>query len=174
MSTLEQTRETATGAADGAPITIEEASAFIWREAEMLDRQEYADWLKLWTEQGIYVIPIDREEGDYASELNIAYDDAAMREMRVKRLKSGFAMSSAPSARTVRTTSRFVIDGTDGDATVVRCAQVLVEFKFERTRVVGADMIYRLVRRDGGLALDGKVVRLLNSDDPLWGIGYLF
>ena len=173
MSTLEQTREVA-GSTSGDAITLAEASAFIWREAEMLDRQEYADWLDLWTETGLYVIPIAREEGDYAAELNILYDDAKMRAARIKRLKSGFAMSSAPSARTVRTTSRFVIDETEPDVSLVRCAQMLVEFKFERTRTVGADVTYRLVRRDGGIAMDGKVVRLLNSDEPLWGIGYLF
>jgi hypothetical protein len=32
---------------------------------------------------------------------------------------------------------------------------------------------YRLVRTDGGVALDQKVVRLINSDDALFGIGYL-
>jgi len=168
MSTLETTRNPVMA------IALEEAAAFIWREAELLDRQDYADWLDLWTDKGLYVIPIERGEVDPAGELNIAYDDAAMRRMRVKRLQSGFAMSSAPSARTVRTTSRFVPEPGEGGSVTVRCAQMLVEFKFERTRVLGADVTYRLVRRGDGLALDGKVIRLLNSDEPLWGIGYLF
>lgn len=169
MSTLEMSRETATGA-----ITLEEAAAYIWREAELLDRQDYAPWLDLWTDSGLYIIPIERGEGDHADELNIAYDDGEMRKMRVRRLKSGFAMSSAPSARTARTTSRFVLEVGEDGVTTVRCAQMLVEFKFERTRVVGADVTYRLVRTADGIALDGKVVRLLNSDEPLWGVGYLF
>lgn len=173
MSTLEQTREPKmTEPHDVIPLA--DASAFIWREAEMLDQQDYNAWLDLWTEKGIYVIPIERDETDYASALNIAYDDAGMRAARVKRLKSGFSMSSAPSARTVRTTSRFVVEPGEDGVTTVRCAQMLVEFKFERTRVVGADVVYRLVRTEGGIAMDGKVVTLLNSDEPLWGVGYLF
>ncbi|MBH0111895.1 aromatic-ring-hydroxylating dioxygenase subunit beta [Novosphingobium sp. YJ-S2-02] len=168
MSTSEMTRE------DVAAITLDEATTFIWREAEILDRQDYKAWLPLFTPDGLYVIPIERDTGDRAGELNIAYDDAEMRAMRVKRLKSGFSISSAPSARTVRTTSRFVIEQGKDNSAIVRCAQMLVEYKFERTRVVGADVTYRLVRGPEGLRMARKEVLLLNSDDPLWGVGYLF
>jgi hypothetical protein len=34
-------------------------------------------------------------------------------------------------------------------------------------------VLYRLVRTDAGIALARKEIRLINSDDPLWGIGYL-
>lgn len=168
MSTTEMTRS------DLAAITLEEASAFIWREAELLDRQDYKAWLPLFTPDGLYAIPIEREAEDRAGELNIAYDDAEMRAMRVKRLKSGFSISSAPSARTVRTTSRFVLEEAPDGGVFVRCAQMLVEYKFERTRVIGADVTYHLVRTGEGLRMARKEILLLNSDDPLWGIGYLF
>lgn len=82
-------------------------------------------------------------------------------------------MSAAPSARTVRTISRFVPISTRADVIELRCAQHLVEYKYERTRILAADVTYRLKRREGGLALDEKVVRLINSDDALFGIGYL-
>ena len=160
--------KTATGA-----ICLEEATRFIWREAELLDRQDYADWLDLWTPEGLYVIPIDRNEEARIDQLNVAYDDAEMRAARTKRLKSGFSMSSAPSARTVRLVSRFVGENGEDGSLTVRAAQQVVEYKFNRTRVVGADMTYRLVRDGDRLRLDHKEVRLLNSDDPLWGIGYL-
>ena len=157
-----------------AAITLEDAMAFIWREAELLDQQDYKPWLDLWAEDGLYVIPIERGDGDLADTLNVAYDDAEMRAARVKRLKSGFSISSAPSARTVRLVSRFVTEPTDeGDALIVRAAQQIVEYKFERTRLLGADMTYHLVRQGDELKLRYKEVRLLNSDDPLWGIGYL-
>ena len=154
-------------------ITLDEAMQFVWHEAELLDRQDYARWLDLWTEDGLYVIPIDRDEEDAADRLNVAYDDAEMRKARTKRLKSGFSMSSAPSARTVRLVSRFVVETGTADTLTLRAAQQVTEYKFERTRILAADMTYRLVREEGGLRLDHKEIRLLNSDDPLWGIGYL-
>lgn len=171
MTTLEQAK---TAPVDGAAaITLQEAAEFIWREGELLDRQDYADWLSLWLEEGIYVVPIDRDGGDRAGELNVLYDDAEMRKARVKRLKSGFSISSAPSARTVRTLSRFVMGECAGDAVEIRCAQHIVEYKFEQTRIAAADVTYRLVRRGGELKIDRKEVLLINSDDALWGIGYL-
>jgi 3-phenylpropionate/cinnamic acid dioxygenase small subunit len=119
------------------------------------------------------VIPLDREGDDHAARLNVVYDDHAMRTARTQRLTSGYSMSASPSARTARTASRFrILEQTDGRS-VVRCAQHLLEYKYDRTRMLGADVTYTLVRNAGGLALDGKVVRLLNCDDALFGIGYL-
>ena len=155
-------------------ITLQAAAEFIWREAEMLDRHDYAAWLALWAEDSRYVIPIEQDdEADPQDRLNIAYDDAEMREARVRRLRSGFAMSSAPSARTARTVSRFVAIADDEAGLTVRGVQHIVEYKFERTRILAGEVLYRLVRGDAGLALARKEIRLVNSDDPLWGIGYL-
>jgi len=154
-------------------IELQQAIEFIWREADLLDAQDYPGWLALWTVTGHYVIPIERDSDDHAAHLNIVYDDHSMREARVQRLCSGLSMSASPSARTVRTVSRFrALDEVEG-ASVIRCAQHLVEYKYDRTRILAADVTYRLVRTDCGLALDEKVVRLINSDDALFGIGYL-
>jgi 3-phenylpropionate/cinnamic acid dioxygenase small subunit len=172
MSTTELAQPPITDGTSG--IGLQEAAEFIWAEADMLDRHDYKSWLALWAETGKYVIPIERGEGtDYASALNVAYDNAEMRGARVKRLRSGFAMSSAPAARTARTVSRFVRVADTAHGLQVRAAQHIVEYKFERTRILAADVLYHLVRADAGLALDYKEVLLINSDDFLWGLGYL-
>ncbi len=153
-------------------ITLDEAIGFIWAEAEMLDAHDYDQWLKLWTAGGLYIVPVDRSTDDYASVLNVAYDGAEMRDARVKRLKSGFSMSAAPPARTVRTVSRFVEH--PGETFTIRAAQHIVEYKYDRVRMMAADVTYGLVREGDALKLDRKLVQLINSDDGLHGIGYLF
>lgn len=154
-------------------VALSQAIEFVWREAEMLDAHDYEPWLALWVEDGRYVVPIDRTTTDYASVLNVAFDDAEMRQARVKRLKSGFSMSAAPPARTVRTVSRFVPTAVEGGL-VVRAAQHIVEYKYERTRMLAADVTFHLVQVEGAIRLREKVVKLINSDDALHGIGYLF
>jgi len=157
-------------------IELQDAVEFIWLEADLLDRQDYSEWLALWTATGHYVIPIDRDSEDYAAQLNIVFDDHAMRAARVQRLKSGLSMCASPSARTVRTASRFRRLGDAHGTTVIRCAQHLVEYKYDRTRILAADVTYHLTRAHGAggaLALENKIVRLVNSDDALFGIGYL-
>jgi 3-phenylpropionate/cinnamic acid dioxygenase small subunit len=155
-------------------ITLPQAAAFAWAEADLLDRHDYLPWLALWTPGGRYVVPIDRDEGDPAGRLNIAYDDAALREARVRRLMSGLASSASPPARTVRTVSRFVMLEEAGTLVSVRAAQQIVEFKYGRTRVLAADVTYRLEAAETGPLLHEKTVRMINSDDMLHGIGYLF
>lgn len=154
--------------------SFEEAVRFIWAEADLLDRLDYRPWLKLWSEGGEYVIPVERDAADYADVLNIVLDDRAMREARVKRLLSGFSMSSAPPARTVRTVSRFVIADQDERSITLRGAQIIAEYKYQHMRLLPADVLYRIAR--GGnddLLLDRKVVTLVNAEDYQFGIGYL-
>jgi 3-phenylpropionate/cinnamic acid dioxygenase small subunit len=158
---------------DPYAIRLAEATEFIWAEADLLDSQQYTDWLSLWTSTGHYVIPIARGVKDHAAHLNVVYDDHAMRDARIQRLKSGLSMSASPSARTVRSVSRFIKSETSDGAIVVRCSQHLVEYKYDRTRILAADVTYRLVRVGAALMLDGKIVQLINSDDALFGIGYL-
>jgi len=154
-------------------ITLEEATRFIWAEADLLDRLDYKPWLALWTATGRYTIPTERDAVDFDAVLNVVHDDATMRGLRVKRLMSGFAMSSAPPARTVRTVSRFVVTGEGEGSLSLRAAMLLGEYKYERTRVLAADVDYHLVSVEGAIRLDRKVVRLVNCDDFLHGIGYL-
>lgn len=159
---------------NGEVPTLAEATAFVWSEADMLDRLDYQPWLALWTADGKYIVPTDRSPADYAEVLNIVYDDQPMREARVRRLLSGFSMSSAPPARTVRTVSRFVVTASGDGFIALRAAQMLAEYKYGRMRFLPADVSYRLVRgSEGGLLLDEKVVTLINAEDHQFGIGYL-
>jgi 3-phenylpropionate/cinnamic acid dioxygenase small subunit len=73
----------------------------------------------------------------------------------------------------VRTVSRFVVTDEAADMIELRAAMVLVEYKYERTRVLAADLTCRLVREEGAIRLARKIVRLANCDDALHGIGYL-
>lgn len=154
-------------------IPLQTAVEFIWREADLLDSHDYEQWLRLWSDGGKYIIPIERDVVDHAAALNIAYDDGPMREARVKRLRSGLSMSASAAARTVRTTSRFVPLLDTPGVLEVRCAQHIVEQKREHTRVLAADVTYRIVRTAAGLALDLKVIALIDSDEAQRGLGYL-
>ncbi len=148
-------------------------TAFVWQEADQLDHSEYDAWLQSWTEDGLYIVPIDPEATDFASTLNYAHDDADMRQKRVARLGSGESVSTTPPPRTVREVSRFRILGDDGRTVQVRCAQNLREFRKDTLKHYTADVEYTLVRQDGGFRIQRKVVRLINSSDVLQCIGYI-
>jgi 3-phenylpropionate/cinnamic acid dioxygenase small subunit len=149
------------------------AIAFIWKEAEILDRKDYASWLALWSEDGHYVVPIDPQATDFAAQLNYAYDDARMRKMRIERLTSGFAMSATDASATVRTVSRFTLVATEGDVVEVNSAQVLVGYKRQAHTLFVANLTHRIRFGAEGPKLEQKVVRLINSEDALNALGFL-
>lgn len=152
---------------------LQEVTAFIWQEGDMLDHGEYEGWLKMWTEKGTYIIPIDPKETDFENTLNYAYDDHHMRELRVQRLTGGESISTSPQPRTVRMQSRFRVLADDGAQVTVRCAQNIREFRKESLKFYSADLTYELIRSEGSFKIQRKVISLINSDDALAGIGYI-
>lgn len=152
---------------------LNEVTAFIWQEGDMLDHGEYDNWLNLWTEKGTYIIPINPKETDYENTLNYAYDDHHMRGLRVQRLIGGESISTSPQPRTVRTISRLRVLADDGVNVTVRAAQNIREFRKESLKHYSADLTYSLVRGEGDFKIHCKVISLINSDDTLAGIGYI-
>lgn len=153
---------------------LNEVTAFIWAEADMLDHSELETWLKLWSEKGVYIIPIDPTLTDYENNLNYAYDNHHMRQLRVDRLKNGEAISTAPKANTVRSVSRVrIIQDQDGEI-ILRCAQNLREFRKENLKHYTADVTFHLVRdAEQGFKINRKIINLVNSTDTLAGISYI-
>lgn len=154
-------------------LSLSDAVALLWREADMLDRQDYDDWLDLWTGDGLYVVPIEQGDDDFANRLNYAYDDADMRRMRVARLKSSHSISALTAARTVRTVSRFVVKAERDGELDIRAAQLLVEHKRDARRTLAANLDVTVRATESGLKLAKKVIWLVNSEDAVHGMGYL-
>ena len=149
-------------------------TSFLNLEADMLDHREYAQWLDLWTDSGLYIIPVDHNQKDYKNALNVAYDDADMRRMRVNRLQSGEAISTQISGYTVRTLSRFrILDEVDG-LLRVRCAYALFENNKNGIRTFPADVQFKLKRDGDSFKIEEKVVHVMKSDEHLTTISYLF
>lgn len=152
---------------------LQEVTAFIWQEGDMLDHGEFDAWLNLWSEKGTYIIPIDPKATDFENTLNYAYDDHHMRKLRVQRLIGGESISTSPQPRTVRTLSRIRVLADDGATVTVRCAQNLREFRKESLKHYSADLTFELVRHEGSFQIQRKLISLINSDDTLAGIGYI-
>ena len=152
---------------------LAQARAIVEHEADLLDRLAYADWLEMWGPDGYYVLPIDREAQEFATRLNHIYDDAVMRKQRVERLLSGHAPSASPIMRTVRMTGRFRLIEADDAKIVISSSLLIVTYKRQVKNLIVADVTHRLLRSADGLKIDEKLVRLINSDDPLSEMSFL-
>ncbi|MBC8731460.1 aromatic-ring-hydroxylating dioxygenase subunit beta [Paraburkholderia sp. UCT2] len=153
--------------------TFARAIEFIWREAELLDRRDYREWLELWDPAGYYVVPIDPNTTDYAATLNYAYDDRHMRELRVQRMTSGYSASASDAARTVRTVSRFTLASDTADVVEVKSSQIIIAYKRGTSTIFAADLTHKISMASGEPRLVEKVIRLIDSTDALSAIGFL-
>lgn len=155
---------------------VTRAIDLIWREAELLDRKDYTAWQDLYTDDGYYVVPIDPDATDFAATLNMIYDDARMRAMRVTRMTEGYAIASVDSANVARTVSRFVAESVSETEVVLRSAQVLVAFKRGRHDIWAGDLRHTVRLSAAGPAGDRivhKVVRLVDSEHAVPAAGFL-
>lgn len=154
--------------------TYLKVSEFLSREADMLDYKEYQDWLRLWTDKGLYIVPTDATKADYKNSLNIAYDDAHMRALRVERLEGGEAVSTLLQQPTIRTLSRVRVIKEEDGLVYVRCAYSLSENKKGHIRVYPANVDFVLKPNGDDFLIENKTVKLLLANDHLATISYIF
>jgi 3-phenylpropionate/cinnamic acid dioxygenase small subunit len=152
------------------------AIELVFREADLLDRKQYEVWKGLYTADGHYIVPIDPETEDFDNTLNMVYDDARMRDMRVTRMTEGYAIAAVDAARTVRTISRFIPTAVDDAEVVLRAAQVLVAYKRGRHDLWAGEVEYRIrLSSEGpdGDRIARKVIRLVDSEGAPPAAGFL-
>ncbi len=151
-----------------------QVSEFIGYEADLLDHKNYQEWLDLWSETGLYIIPADLKETDYLNTLNLAMDDVNMRRMRVARLESGDSVSAISVGDTVRMMSRVrILEATD-NLVVVRCAMTLNELRHGVLVTYPANIEYTLKPNAEGFKIEQKVVKLLHADGFLRTVSFIF
>ena len=150
-----------------------EIAVFLDYEADLLDRLDLHEWLKLWLPTGRYIVPIDRETSDYANALNHIYDDQAMRAQRVERLLSGLALSASPPTRTVRSISRMRILASRNEHVTVSSAMIIVGYRRQTKFLVAANVMHELQRDGEGFRIAEKLVMLIDSDEPLGDMSFI-
>ncbi|RQW62369.1 aromatic-ring-hydroxylating dioxygenase subunit beta [Vibrio viridaestus] len=153
---------------------VNKVTAFIGYEGDLLDHREYQEWLSIWDESGYYVVPTDNEVTDYESTLNLAYDDSAMRRMRIARLESGESVSASSATVTVRMLSRVRILESSDDKVIARCAMTLNELRHGNLITYPADMEYTLIPDGDSFKLQQKVVKLLHAEGYLRTVSFIF
>ncbi|MCM2320130.1 MAG: hypothetical protein NDI93_12530 [Pseudomonas sp.] len=153
---------------------LAQVTEFIGYEADLLDHKGYQEWLSLWTEEGLYIVPADLKATDYLNTLNLALDDADMRRMRVARLENGESVSALSVGDTVRMMSRVRILEAGDEVVIARCAMTLNELRHGKLVSYPANVEYILRRAGDGFRMEQKVVKLLHADGFLRTVSFIF
>jgi 3-phenylpropionate/cinnamic acid dioxygenase small subunit len=164
---------------------VEGAQNLLYREARLLDERRYEEWLELFTDDGLYWIPIHQDggEADPRSSVSIIYDDAERRSERVFRTLHTPVLDQSPPSRTIHVVSNVEVDDErepNGDARV-HCVQMIAEMRPGGPRQVGLGeprtftgrCEYHVREVDGSLLISLKKLILLDSDRPLYNLTFL-
>lgn len=154
-----------------------EVYALLAEEAHLLDDRDYEGWLRLFTNDCLYWMPVDPQSSDGSLRLNVFYDDRARMEDRIARLNSGSAYTEEPLSLTARTFSAVQVETDEGNAgtrLLVRSNFLMVVYRSGEQRHLGGRYLHHLTREDGQWRIAEKRVVLLGSDTPQRPMTFLF
>ncbi|HEU4798117.1 MAG TPA: aromatic-ring-hydroxylating dioxygenase subunit beta [bacterium] len=163
-----------------AALGVEEAERFLVAEARMLDDRRFDEWEALFTDDGVYWLPINSER-DPGGAISIIYDDRKRLHERVYRLTQTPVLDQNPPSRTIHFVSNVEVEpGRDGES-AVRCHQLIAEMRpggpgqagLNAPRWLAARCEYRMRRTDGGWKIAQKKVTFLNSDEPQYNLSFI-
>jgi p-cumate 2,3-dioxygenase beta subunit len=130
-------------------VTIDEAERLIYLEAELLDDWRLDDWLKLYTDDMIYLVPTPGMPLDCSPDtsLFLINDDRFRMESRVKRLKKRTAHSEFPHSTTVHMFSNLRVAAQDSEGTQVHGVFHVSRYRDGITDIFMGCVRYRLVKQ---------------------------
>lgn len=154
-------------------MTPDEAQAFLYREALLLDEGDYDAWLDLFTHDAVFWMPAWRNETEQTDdpdrELSLIYYQGRRNlEDRVKRIRSGLSVASKVRLRVMHAISNVMVTAqAPGTATVSSCFIVnLVDVRAGRTHAFFGRYEHELIATTEGWRISRKLIRLLNDVVP--------
>lgn len=150
---------------------------FLYMEARLADEARYAEWLALWTDDGVYWVPATPDPGaDPERHLSHIYDNRARLDTRVKLLQTGVRHSQEPASLMRRLISNIEVEAAGNDELVAGSNFVLAELAVQAKHELhwwAGRTTHRLRRVDGALRMSRKTVVLVNAAEPLPNLAFL-
>lgn len=162
-------------AVDAAALHFD-VTRFVLHEARLLDERRFEEWLALFTDDGLYWVPLAHGQTDARTHASLFHEDALLRRLRVERLEQARVFSQQPPAHTVRVVGGVMLDrvADDGAEVEVRSTLHMVEAKGDAQRVFGAVVKHWLRHVDGDWRIVVKRVDLVNCDAAHEGLELFF
>ena len=107
---------------------------FVYKEARLADEARYAEWLALWTDDGVYWVPPTTDPGaDPDKHISHIYDNRGRIETRIKLLQTGHRYSQEPASLMRRLISN-IEAAADGAELVAESNFALAELAIQAKR----------------------------------------
>lgn len=144
------------------------SEAFLYHEADLLDRREFQAWYDLFTDDGLYWVPIGDEADDPARAVSVAFDDHRRLGDRIAWMSTGNVYSHQPPSVTQRMVSNVMVWAVDAHTVLSRSAFALYAYRRGVTDTF-AGRYEHVLRMDDGrpTMIRMKKVVLIDRSSPL-------
>jgi 3-phenylpropionate/cinnamic acid dioxygenase small subunit len=139
---------------------------FVYREARLLDRLQFEDWLTLFCEDGHYWMPLEWGQTDTRLTCSLMYEDKLLLAIRVERLKGNRTFSQKPKSRCHHVLQAPHVESRDEAANVYVTWTPMhyVETRLDEQHLYAAWATHTLTVEEGRLRIKQKRVDLVNCD----------
>ena len=146
---------------------IKNIERYLYDEADLLDNPDLDSWIKLYSEDGNYWMPVTEDQKDPLNHVSILYDDRVMMEVRRRNFVHPRAASKDHKVRSSHIISNVRIIGNNdkGDLIVTSNFQALVFYRNEQ-RAFGGKYEHHLISEGDSYKIRHKKVTLINCDAP--------
>ena len=135
---------------------------FLFAEAELLDSGAYDAWLDLFTEDARYWVPAYPEQTDAINEVSLYFENLALMQARIGRLRHPRAMGLP--VRTSHVIGNVVPHGrTEDGALIIRSRFQMIEFIGDAQRLYGGALTHHLDADGESWKIRLKRVDLVNA-----------
>ena len=149
---------------------------FLYREARLADEARYAEWLALWTDDGVYWVPATTDPAaDPERHLSHIYDNRARLDTRVRMLQAGRHSQEPPSLMR-RLISNVEADRAESGEYVAESNFILAELALQARHEMHwwvGRTTHRLRPVAGELRMSAKKVVLIDAAEPLPNLAFL-
>lgn len=140
---------------------------FVYHEARLIDEKRFAEWLDLFTEDGLYYMPLTRDQPDGRLHTSLYYEDRLLLRVRIERLSHPNAFSQGEPSWCQHVLQAPRIESRSGDLVILRTPYVYAESQGDHQEIYLAVAWHHLTMQAGRLKMRMKKIDLLNRNAAL-------
>lgn len=145
-------------------VSDEAAIAFVYEEARAIDEKRFDDWYEMFAEDGIYWMPLTREQPDGLNHNSLFYEDRLLLKVRIERLKSSRSYSQGVVSYCHHVLQQPAVQSREQLTVIVRTPFLYLETQGDSQQVIGATAWHHLLIIEGQIKMRLKKVELVNPD----------
>jgi benzoate/toluate 1,2-dioxygenase beta subunit len=139
---------------------------FLFYQSELLDSKAWQAYTDLFTDDGLYWMPVSRQQQEWLDTPSIMVEDRSLMSVRMNRMLHPNAWSLAGLWETSHVIGNVIIEAEHAGETIVRSRFHMFEQRRDIARQFAGTYRHTLVEVDGVFRIKLQRVDLVNSQAP--------